>query len=163
MSLLQRVPRVVPPADPAPTPVTVTATVTTLAAPPTPAPPPIPDPPVLQQKEQAVDELVHLKILQSLLEDSPLPLPPLAELNPSNRPTLVFVTGDANASEYNPEGFLGCAKKALIRGWDVEVVSFGSGLSDRWASMMGASRVGKKGSGALRVVDLEGWGEELVA
>ena len=153
VSLLQRVPRAVLPPTPAPTALPNPNPVT--------APPP-PDLPLVQQKEQAVDELVHLKILQSLLEPAPLPLPALADLDASNRPTLVFVTGDANASEYNPEGFLGCAVKALVRGWDVEVVSFGGALSDRWATVMGKSRVGKKGSGVLRVVDLEGWGEELV-
>ncbi|GAA5950409.1 hypothetical protein JCM3775_005363, partial [Rhodotorula graminis] len=31
-------------------------------------------------------------------------------LGPRTRPTLVIVTGDANSSEYNPGGFLGCVR-----------------------------------------------------
>lgn len=49
-----------------------------------------------------------------------------------NRPVLVIGTGDANSSEYNPGGFLGCVRRALDRGWDVEIAAFTSGISSLW-------------------------------
>lgn len=82
---------------------------------------------------------------------------------PRDRPTLVIVTGDANSSEYNPGGFLGCARRALDRGWDVEVVAFTHGISSLWTGEQQV-KVTKDGRrrGELRVVDLAQFGEELV-
>ncbi|GAA5930290.1 hypothetical protein JCM1841_004274 [Sporobolomyces salmonicolor] len=209
---------------------------------------------VKHYKEQAVDELVHLKILESLLDYTPPPFPPRDEsaaardnrsgsataptssvgtpqaqptleaviasddttppesnaapesaLSPSpspsppsgpdagnastsasvsatpavapapapstivpharrDRPTLVIATGDANSSEYNPGGFLGCVRRALDRGWDVEICSFSThGLSSSWAGEQ-RNRVTKDGveRGELRIVNLEVFAEELV-
>ncbi|GAA5944500.1 uncharacterized protein JCM15063_006382 [Sporobolomyces koalae] len=183
---------------------------------------------VKHYKEQAVDELVHLKILESILDytPSPLPLPPPAlqppmaevgtaapvtetgtaveqqkpaskdsaskdktvlELNqeenapspkvPSTttaaepilpvlraRSTLVIATGDANSSEYNPGGFLGCVTRALDRGWDVEIASFSThGMSPHWNPEK-HDRVTADGRmrGELRIVNLESFAEELL-
>ncbi|GAA5880879.1 hypothetical protein JCM3774_003228 [Rhodotorula dairenensis] len=183
---------------------------------------------VKHYKEQAVDELVHLKILQSLLDFDPPPLPmpsreptpdpsspapastsaaapapaaparfqpsanfsaPLAtaprflpagskpppkirdtptvqivpRARPRNRPVLVIGTGDANSSEYNPGGFLGCVRRALDRGWDVEVAAFTSGISSLWTGEQ-VRRFTDDGRprGELRVIDLALFGEELV-
>ncbi|GAA5992791.1 hypothetical protein JCM10908_006935 [Rhodotorula pacifica] len=205
-------------------------------------------------KEQAVDELVHLKILQSLLDFDPPPLPmpsreptpepavpapvePVVEpavpapdgevpapaakprfqpsaaflsgpdtapqplqpadsaatapkpvprflpagskpppppknpsivrivprTRPRNRPVLVIGTGDANSSEYNPGGFLGCVRRALDRGWDVEIAAFTSGISSLWTGerMRRFTEDGRP-RGELRVIDLALFGEELV-
>ncbi|GAA6023340.1 hypothetical protein JCM11491_000572 [Sporobolomyces phaffii] len=194
---------------------------------------------VKHYKEQAVDELVHLKILESVLDYTPPPLPPpdasavepkeevadeASDTQPSSgdaamddakdvkveredgsgseveasdntagneavattggpglrdsavpsavpdgagprsRPTLVIATGDANSSEYNPGGFLGCVRRALDRGWDVEIASFSThGLSSLWAGER-AKRVTDDGRarGELRIVNLETFAEELV-
>ncbi|GAA5880641.1 hypothetical protein JCM1840_002278 [Sporobolomyces johnsonii] len=196
---------------------------------------------VKHYKEQAVDELVHLKILESLLDYTPPPFPPRDEsaaagatpppsvtaptpsadapqakptpepgveggeatpaesgaapepaastdvslssapdasaphavapvpstpvaLARRDRPTLVIATGDANSSEYNPGGFLGCVRRALDRGWDVEICSFSThGLSSSWAAEQ-RNRVTKDGRerGELRIVNLEVFAEELV-
>lgn len=69
-----------------------------------------------QMREQAVDELLHLKILQTLL---------LVE-EPS---TIVLATGDANRSTFNDQGFLGCVRLAIKRGWCVELWAFRDGES----------------------------------
>lgn len=60
--------------------------------------------------EQAVDEILHLKILESLVD---------AE-KPS---TIVLATGDAAEAEYSG-GFLRMVERALEKGWSVELVSF---------------------------------------
>lgn len=60
--------------------------------------------------EQAVDEILHLKILESIID---------AE-QPS---TIVLATGDAAEAEYSG-GFKVMISRALSRGWRVELVSF---------------------------------------
>lgn len=60
--------------------------------------------------EQGVDEILHLKILESIVD---------AE-KPS---TIVLATGDAAEAEYSG-GFLRMVERALERGWLVELVSF---------------------------------------
>ncbi|KAK5942388.1 hypothetical protein PMZ80_004951 [Knufia obscura] len=60
--------------------------------------------------EQAVDEIVHLKMSHSILD---------AE-KPS---TIVLATGDAAEAEYS-DGFLRMVERALRVGWSVELISF---------------------------------------
>lgn len=60
--------------------------------------------------EQGVDEILHLKILESLVDVA--------------RPgTIVLATGDAAEAEYSG-GFLKMVERALLKGWTVELVSF---------------------------------------
>jgi hypothetical protein len=60
--------------------------------------------------EQAVDEILHLKILESLVD--------------AERPsTIVLATGDAAEAEYSG-GFMRMVERALEKGWMVELVSF---------------------------------------
>ncbi|BGP55233.1 hypothetical protein JCM8202v2_002831 [Rhodotorula sphaerocarpa] len=82
---------------------------------------------------------------------------------PRDRPVLVIGTGDANSSEYNPGGFLGCVRRALDRGWDVEIAAFTSGISSLWTGEQ-VRRFTDDGRprGELRVIDLGLFGEELV-
>lgn len=111
---------------------------------------------------QGVDELIHMKILESLLDFTPSATDPA-------RPLLVVATGDAASSEYAPNGFLGCVRRALERGWDVEIVAFPFGTSSSWiaeerraeamADEMGDG-IGQRGR--LKVIDLEDFAEELV-
>ena len=61
--------------------------------------------------EQAVDEILHLKILESLIDHSEKPS------------TIVLATGDAAEAEYSG-GFLRMVERALEKGWMVELVSF---------------------------------------
>lgn len=61
--------------------------------------------------EQAVDEILHLKILESLIDFS------------DKTSTIVLATGDAAEAEYSG-GFLRMVERALEKGWMVELVSF---------------------------------------
>ncbi|KAK4334157.1 Vacuolar protein-sorting-associated protein 60 [Rhodotorula toruloides] len=81
---------------------------------------------------------------------------------PRDRPVLVIVTGDANSSEYNPGGFLGCVRRALDRGWDVEIAAFTHGISSLWTGeqMKRTTSDGRR-RGELRVIDLALFAEEL--
>lgn len=58
--------------------------------------------------EQGVDEILHLKILESLIDTE----------QPA---TIVLATGDAAEAEYS-EGFMKMVERALKRGWMVELV-----------------------------------------
>jgi hypothetical protein len=70
-------------------------------------------------REQAVDELLHLKLLQTLLLNEP--------------GIIVLATGDAKASQFNEHGFLSCVREALKRGWSVELWAFKNGESHCFA------------------------------
>lgn len=60
--------------------------------------------------EQAVDEILHLKILESIID--------------AEKPaTIVLATGDAAEAEYSA-GFMKMVERALLKGWMVELVSF---------------------------------------
>lgn len=71
-------------------------------------------------KEQGVDELLHLKLLQALNSKS-TPAP--------KGSTIVLATGDARGGQFNREGFVGGVREALKRGWAVELWSFSAGES----------------------------------
>ncbi|MCJ1355422.1 MAG: hypothetical protein MMC33_005414 [Icmadophila ericetorum] len=60
--------------------------------------------------EQAVDEILHLKMLESIVDTK----------SPS---TIVLATGDAAEAEYS-QGFMKMVERALEHGWRVELVSF---------------------------------------
>ena len=76
-----------------------------------------------KKKEQAVDEILHLKILESILDvDVP--------------GTIVLATGDAAPAEFSPDGgFLKCIERALGRGWVVELVCWRNSMSGLWRDM----------------------------
>ena len=69
-------------------------------------------------KEQGVDEILHLKLLQAL-NNKPIPAP--------RGSTIVLATGDAKGGQFNRDGFVGGVREALKRGWAVELWSFRSG------------------------------------
>lgn len=101
---------------------------------------------VKKMREQAVDELLHLKILQTLL------------LAP--RPgTMVLATGDAAASQYNEHGFVGCVREALKRGWKVELWAFRNGMSRSWVETAKREKWTKEGGFVLWALD--NWLDEL--
>jgi len=71
-------------------------------------------------KEQGVDEILHLKILQALnTKSTPAP----------KGSTIVLATGDAKGGQFNQDGFLGAVREAIKRGWMVELWSFSEGMS----------------------------------
>jgi hypothetical protein len=71
--------------------------------------------------EQAVDEVLHLKIAEALLDfEAPQ--------------TLVLVTGDGKVSNFGTS-FLGQAQRAIKRGWRVDVISWRANLSRRYIEL----------------------------
>ena len=94
-------------------------------------------------KEQGVDEILHLKLLQALNHGS-------GHGHGHNHDhqghenlgihhglghgrngkcvrTIVLATGDARGGQFNRDGFVGGVREALKRGWNVELWSFKSG------------------------------------
>jgi len=94
--------------------------------------------------EQAVDEICHLKILESVLDYSP--------------GTIVLASGDGAAGEYSP-GFFRVIERCLVRGWTVELVSWRENLSGFYTDKAFL----RKWEGKFRFVLLDGFAEELLA
>ncbi|RIA86261.1 hypothetical protein C1645_697069, partial [Glomus cerebriforme] len=101
-------------------------------------------PPFEMEKEQCVDELLHLKILESLL-DYHAPA------------TLVLASGDGKDAEYFEGGFHKCVIKALERGWKVEIISWQRQLSQNFLNKKFLS----KWQGRYHVVFLDWFAAEL--
>jgi hypothetical protein len=99
-----------------------------------------------KKKEQAVDEILHLKILECLLDIA----------KPS---TIVLATGDAAPAEFSPDGgFMKCIQRALTRGWNVELVSWKKSMSRLWRDKI--FRI--EWRNAFSVVELDDYLDELV-
>ncbi|KAL8909263.1 MAG: hypothetical protein Q9207_000273 [Kuettlingeria erythrocarpa] len=94
--------------------------------------------------EQAVDEILHLKILESVVDAK----------KPS---TMVLATGDAAEAEYS-QGFLRMAERALEKGWKVELVSFRKNMS----GMYKRKEFKSKWKGKFTIVELDKYMEELL-
>ena len=94
--------------------------------------------------EQAVDEILHLKILESVVD---------AE-QPS---TIVLATGDAAEAEYS-QGFLKMVERALGKGWKVEVCSFKKNISGAYRKKEFRTRWGSM----FKIIEMDDFVEELV-
>ncbi|CAG7919828.1 unnamed protein product [Penicillium olsonii] len=93
--------------------------------------------------EQGVDEILHLKILESLVDtDEPA--------------TIVLATGDAAVAEFSG-GFMRMVERALQRGWTVELVSFAQGTSYAYRKKEFRAQWGDQ----FRIVELDPYVEEL--
>lgn len=93
--------------------------------------------------EQGVDEILHLKILESLLD--------------ADRPaTIVLATGDAAVAEFSG-GFMRMVERALQRGWIVELVSFSQGTSNAYRKREFRNQWGNQ----FKLVELDSYVEEL--
>lgn len=94
--------------------------------------------------EQCVDEILHLKMLESLIDtDKPA--------------TIVLATGDAAEAEYSG-GFLKMVERALQKGWSVEVVSFAMNTSFAYKRKEFRARWGDR----FRMINLEDYVEEML-
>jgi hypothetical protein len=99
-----------------------------------------------KKKEQAVDEILHLKILECLLDvETPA--------------TIVLATGDAAPAEFSRQGgFLKCIQRALTRGWHVELVCWRKSMSRLWRDKI--FRIQWRDT--FSVVELDDFVDELV-
>ena len=81
----------------------------------------------VKYREQGVDELLQLKLHQAIAD---------VDIVPPNA-TIVLATGDGNVGQFNEEGFLGCVRTALKKGWRVELYAWEGGLSRSWKREFG--------------------------
>ncbi|KAK7712917.1 hypothetical protein SLS57_007661 [Botryosphaeria dothidea] len=94
--------------------------------------------------EQGVDEILHLKMLESVVDvDEPS--------------TIVLATGDAAAAEYS-QGFMRMVERALKKGWRVELVSWQAGISSAYKKR----EFRQKWGDAFRIISLDDYVEDLL-
>ncbi|KAJ4346590.1 uncharacterized protein N0V89_010521 [Didymosphaeria variabile] len=94
--------------------------------------------------EQGVDEILHLKMCQSVL-DTEVPT------------TMVLATGDGNAAEHS-DGFLANVERALKKGWVVELVSWKQQMSAGYKNRKFRAKWGER----FKVIQLDDYLESLV-
>ncbi|KAI0635097.1 hypothetical protein C8Q77DRAFT_1156436 [Trametes polyzona] len=81
----------------------------------------------VRYREQGVDELLQLKLHQAIAA---------VDVAPAGA-TIVLATGDGNVGQFNEDGFLGCVRTALKKGWAVELYAWEGGLSRAWMREFG--------------------------
>lgn len=101
--------------------------------------------PPLRHREQGVDEILHMKMLQSIV-DAPRP------------GTMVLATGDAAEAEFS-DGFLSNVERALKQGWNVELLGWKKNISSAWRNKAFEARWE---AGQFRVIELDTIAEELL-
>lgn len=88
-----------------------------------------------------MDELLHLKIANVLLDHSP-------------PQTLILVTGDGRVGRYGTD-FLQQAERTLRRGWSVEVWSWKACLSRKYQQLADTA------GGGIRIFELDPYYENI--
>jgi hypothetical protein len=94
--------------------------------------------------EQGVDELLHLKMMESLMDYEPA--------------TIVLASGDAAEAEYSG-GFLVMVERALKKGWKVELVAWKRGMSSKYK----AKEFLSKWQSQFSIFYLDDFSEELLS
>jgi hypothetical protein len=106
----------------------------------------VPSPSPEKWVEQCVDELLHLKMLESLVDtDAPS--------------TMVVATGDAAKAEYS-EGFMKMITRALKKGWKVELVAWAKSISYEYRKPAFVNQWVP--SGQFRIIELDEYAEYLL-
>jgi len=106
--------------------------------------------------EQAVDEILHLKILESVV-DVDIPSSAWSDSSlPNTAPTMVLATGDAAEAEYS-QGFMKMVQRALSKGWNVEVAAWGKSVSQEYRRMEQSRVLGNR----FKIIELDNYAEEL--
>ncbi|KAK4033281.1 hypothetical protein C8A01DRAFT_40255 [Parachaetomium inaequale] len=97
----------------------------------------------MKHGEQGVDELLHLKILQSAMD--------------TTRPaTMVLATGDAATAQYS-DGFKKNIERVLAHGWNIELYGWSRNISSAWREPEFAEQWAHQ----FKIVELDGFCEEL--
>lgn len=94
--------------------------------------------------EQGVDEILHLKMLESIVDTE----------EPS---TMIVATGDAAKAEYS-EGFMKMILRALKKGWKVELVAWGKSISMDYRR----ADFTNMWAGRFRIIELDQYAEFLL-
>ncbi|KAK4177174.1 hypothetical protein QBC36DRAFT_138893 [Triangularia setosa] len=95
----------------------------------------------MRQGEQAVDEVLHLKLLQLDFDEKP--------------GTICLGTGDAASAEYS-DGFLKNIERLLERGWRVELYGWAHNISSAWRD-----EFENKWADFFKIIELDKFSEEL--
>jgi hypothetical protein len=94
--------------------------------------------------EQGVDEILQMKLLESLVD--------------TNKPSIVVLaSGDAAEAEFSG-GFLKNVERALQKGWKVELVAWKDGLGAEYRS----EKFLKRWEGKFKIIELDGFCEEML-
>lgn len=96
--------------------------------------------------EQGVDEILHLKLLETIVDASD-----------DEVSTIVLATGDAAEAEYSA-GFMRMVERALKKGWKVELASWSKGMSYLYRKREFLEAWEEK----FKVVDLDDFAEYLL-
>jgi hypothetical protein len=100
-------------------------------------------------KEQAVDEILHLKMCQSMIDHA----------NHNESPTtMVIASGDSAPAEFS-DGFYRNVQRALEAGWNVEVVAWADGLGRDYR----AKKFLEKWVDRFIIIELDDFAEDLLA
>jgi len=100
-------------------------------------------------KEQAVDEILHLKMCQSMVD----------QINRNEKPTtMVIASGDSAPAEFS-DGFLRNIERALSAGWNVEVIAWTDGLGRDYRTKKFLDKWADK----FMIIELDDFAEELLA
>jgi hypothetical protein len=97
----------------------------------------------MKNGEQGVDELLHLKILQSVLDT----------LSPA---TMVLATGDAAMAQYS-DGFKKNVERVLAVGWNIELYGWSRNISSAWRHPEFVNLWGDQ----FKIIELDQFCEEL--
>ncbi|KAH9050214.1 hypothetical protein EDB84DRAFT_587707 [Lactarius hengduanensis] len=103
----------------------------------------------VRYREQGVDELLQLKFLQAVANVDNAPPP---------GSTIVLATGDGHVGQFNEEGFRGCVRTALKKGWRVELYAWEGGLSRTWVREFAEG----PWSSRFRIIPIDGFGGDLL-
>ncbi|KAH9072946.1 hypothetical protein EDB83DRAFT_2505301 [Lactarius deliciosus] len=103
----------------------------------------------VRYREQGVDELLQLKFLQAVANVDNAPPP---------GSTIVLATGDGHVGQFNEEGFRGCVRTALKKGWRVELYAWEGGLSRTWVREFAEG----PWSSRFRIIPIDGFGADLL-
>jgi hypothetical protein len=94
--------------------------------------------------EQGVDEILHLKMCQSIIDvEEPT--------------TIVLATGDGAEAEHS-DGFLAHVERALKKGWKVELLSWRQQLNGGYKN----KKFRTKWAGQFSVIELDDYLESLM-
>ncbi|GAW24783.1 hypothetical protein ANO14919_143770 [Xylariales sp. No.14919] len=96
--------------------------------------------------EQGVDEILHLNMMNSILDDMREP------------GTMILATGDAAQAEFS-DGFLEYATRALSSGWKLELVTWKRTISSAWMDPVFRNKFEDR----FRIIYLDDFLEELNA
>jgi hypothetical protein len=94
--------------------------------------------------EQGVDEILHLKMCQSII-DTDVPS------------TMVLATGDGNVAEMS-DGFLAHVERALKRGWKVELISWRQQTNGGYRNKKFRTKWGEQ----FKIIELDEFVEDLI-